>query len=115
MPPPVDDAVSPLRECVNQVGEIRAGRPLATTVNSTQARGISATTTDRVTSTVAAVSLTRRRPLTRWKAGGLTGEESAVVDVEVVDMDQSFFPATIMRAAALTTKVSTKSTRPAAM
>lgn len=57
----------------------------------------------------------RRRPLTRWKAGGLTGEESAVVDVVVVDMDQSFFPATIMRAAALTTKVSTKSTRPAAM
>lgn len=52
MPPPIDEDVSPLSECVNQVGEVRAGRPLATTVNSTQARGISATTTDSVTSTV---------------------------------------------------------------
>lgn len=79
------------------------------TVKSTQTNGMSAMTTARLTRMVAMTSLARRRAPTPWKVGALTGRSR----VEV--MGQSFFPAITARAAALTTKVSTNSTSPAAM
>ena len=109
MPPPSAEADSPLSEWVNHVCDMMALMPLTTTVHSTHTSGTSAMRTDRVTSTVAVRSVERRRNPTPWKAGALIGLSRTLV------IGQSRFPAIAARAAALTTKVSTNRTRPAAM
>ena len=79
---------------------------------STQTSGTIATSTDSVTSTVAALLTILRRRLTPWKVGALTGRSSVSAAVVVIDRP---FPATAARASEFTTNVRMNSTRPAAM
>src|SRR5690606_21800612 len=82
-PPPAANAVIPAWEWVHQVVFVTTPMPLTNTDTSTQTSGISAISTDAVTSTVAMWLTALRRRLTGWNVVGLTGASSSAVVVGV--------------------------------
>src|ERR1700743_198835 len=72
-PPPGLNAVISAWECDHHTLDSTAPSPLATTENSTQINGTSATPTDKVTSSVATTLARRRRALTPVKVRALSG------------------------------------------
>ncbi len=73
------NAVMPDCECVHHALSKTMPMPLVITEYSTQTSGTTATNTDSVTRTVAALLVSLRRRLTDWNVGALTGLSSVEV------------------------------------